>query len=199
MFYSIDEQLDSLAATIGEALKHFQIWEALQEAHANADDVGTMNRYREFFQPTVLAHFHAYVVACYRLFETRSDTVSFPSLKRALKKVEDRDIDDESELKRLQLEMGPIWKRILRIRNESVGHFSNERSQHDVFARAGLSPQDVENFIGLAIQFHRGITLPRKRGRVAFDADGKRSTRRLLDDLKLHAETPPSSIHAARG
>lgn len=59
MSYTIDGQIDLLATTIGEALKHFQIWEALQEAQADADDVGTLNRYREFFEPTVLARFLA--------------------------------------------------------------------------------------------------------------------------------------------
>lgn len=124
--------------------------------------------------------------------------MGFPSLKRVLTKVEGRNLDDDPELKGIQLKMKHLWKKISKLRNESVGHLSSELSQHDVFAQAGLSLQDVENFIRLAIQLHGGITLPRRRGHVAFDADGKRSTRRLLDDLKVHAGTSMGSINATK-
>jgi len=181
---SIGEQIDSLGATIAETRCHFQVWEALQEARGDEASARAMNCYREFFASTMLAHFESSVLSCYQLFETRNDTVNFPSLKRALKAIENRDIDQEPELVRIQVEIRPIWVKICEIRNKSVGHLSSEQSQAQIFAHAGLSPKDVWNFLDLTVKLHHGITYPRNQSFEAFNINGKPSTERLISDIK---------------
>lgn len=180
---SIDQQLRSLGDTISEARWHFQVWEALQEALADKASVRVMNRYLEFFRSTMLAHFESYVIACYQLCETRNDTVNFNSLKRALREVERREIDADSELVELQAEMRPLWVKISRLRNEVVGHLSREKSQVEVFKQVGVSAEDIEHFMGLAVKLHHGITYPRDKSIDGFNINGKHSTRQLLADL----------------
>ena len=176
MSLSIDDHIDSLGTTITEARLHFQVWEALQEARGDEACVRAMNRYREFFVSTMLAHFESFVLSCYQLFETRSDTVSIPSLKRALKEIENRDIDQEPELVKIQAEMRPIWVKLCEIRNKSVGHLSSKESQANIFAHAGLSPKDVWSFLDLVIDLHYGITYPRNQSFEAFNINAKPST-----------------------
>lgn len=180
---SVDQQLNSIGDTISEARWHFQVWEALQEARADEASVRVMNRYLEFFSSTMRAHFESYVIACYQLCETRSDTVNFSSLKRALKEVEGRDIDAEPELVTMQAEMKPLWVKIGRLRNESVGHLSREKPQVEVFREVGVSAEEIESFMGLAAKLHQGITYPRDKSIDGFNIDGKPSTKRLLADL----------------
>jgi hypothetical protein len=83
---SVDEQIESLALTITEARWHFQIWEALREQQGDPAAVRVMNTYLEFFRSTQSAHFDATIVDSYQLFETRTDTVNFSTLKAALRK-----------------------------------------------------------------------------------------------------------------
>ena len=179
----IDEQLHSLGTTISEARWHFQVWEALQEARGDPALVKVMNEYLEFFTSTMLAHFESFILACYQLGETRDDTANFTSLKRSLMAIEGRDIDLEPELVDIQAKMKPLWVKIARLRNEAVGHLSREKSQADVFAKAGVSAQEIEDYMRLAVKLHHGITYPRDQSIEAFNIDGKPSTKRLLTDL----------------
>ncbi|MDO9514553.1 MAG: hypothetical protein Q7J01_00435 [Syntrophales bacterium] len=181
---SIDEQIYSLATAITEARWHFQIWEALQEAKANETSVKLMNLYKEFFVPTMSAHFESASISCCQLFETRSDTVNFPSLIRGLKKVEGRDIMKEQPLVDIQKRVKLIWVKISQIRNQSVGHVSSKKPQTEIFAQAGLSPQDVWAFIDLSIKLHQGITYPRNQSIEGFNVNGKPATTRLIESLK---------------
>lgn len=184
MSLDIDAQINSLGGTITEARWHYQVWEALQEARSDAESVRVMNRYLEFFRSTMLAHFESFIVSCYQLLETRIDTVNFGSLKRALREVEGRDIDAEERLVEIQNTMRPLWVKIAKLRNRAVGHLSREVPQVDVFANAGVSPQEIENFLGLAVALHQGITYPRDQSIEAFNIDGKPTTKKLIRDLQ---------------
>lgn len=181
---SIDEQIEFLGTTILQARLHFDVWEALQEARGDPDAVQAMNNYREFFSSTMLAHFESFIISCYQLLETPDDRVSFPSLKRTLELEEGRDIDQEPDLVDIQVEMKPLWIRISTIRNQSVGHLSQDKSQYDVFKSAGLSAQDIEDFMSLAVELHHGITYRRDRRKTDFNIKGKQATQRLLSALK---------------
>ena len=181
---SIDEQLDSLGLTITEARWHFQIWEALQEQRADPAAVRVMNKYLEFFRSTQAAHFDATIVNSYQLFETRTDTVNFSTLKTALKALEARDIDKEPELVRLQGEIKPLWIKIAHLRNNVVGHYSSAKPQIELFNDSKITPEDIWSFFKLTMALHQGITRPRNRNIEAFNINGKPATVALIDALK---------------
>lgn len=186
MAQSIDEVIVSLATTITEARWHFQIWEALQEARADAASVKAMNRYKEFFVATMSAHFESAIVSCYQLFETRDDTVNFFSLKKVLKGSEKRDIDQEHALAELQRDIRPIWIKIAKVRNNAVGHMSSDKPQSEVFEKADLKPQDIWSFLDMTIKLHHGITYPRNQTIEGFAIDGKPATNHLMEVLRAH-------------
>jgi len=184
MSLSIDDQIYSLGTAITEARRHFQIWEALQEARADEVSVRSMNLYKEFFVPTISAHFESAIVFCYQLFETRNDTVNFSSLKKALKEIEGRDIEQEQPLTDIQNKIKPIWVKISKLRNQSVGHLSSEKPQAEIFSQAGLSPEDVWDFLSLSMRLHQAITYPRSQSIEGFNVEAKSATARLVAALR---------------
>ena len=186
MAHSIDQLIESLAITITEARWHFQVWEALQEARSDEASLEAMNRYKEFFVPTMSAHFESTIVACYQLLETRDDTVSFSTLKKALKDIEKRDLDQEQPMAGIQRDIHPIWIKIARLRNQAVGHVSSEKPQSEIFAQADLKPQDIWTFIDLSIRLHQGITYPRSQTIEGFNINGKPATAHLIKMLCTH-------------
>ncbi len=178
-----DEQIDLLALTISQARGHFQVWEALQESKADPASVRVMNGYREFFHFTEKALFASCIVACNLLFEKNKKTVSFHSLKTSLKASESRDIEREPELAALLDRMKTLWIKVGRLRNEAFGHVSNKATQQEVFSKAQVSGQDLQDFLDLAVKLHHGITHPRTQSFEAFNLNGKPATLRLLDRL----------------
>jgi hypothetical protein len=178
-----DEQIDLLGLTISQARRHFQVWEALEEAKAEPAKVRAMNLYLEFFDSNSKALFVSCIAACYCLFEGNKKAVSFRSLKDSLNSFDNRDIEQEPELADLQAKMKTLWTKISRLRNEAFGHVSNNATPREVFAKAKVSPQDIQDFLDLAVKLHHGITYPRTQSFDAFNLDGKPATRRLLDQL----------------
>lgn len=184
MTLSIDEQIKGLGDTISSAQWHFDIWEALDEARGDLENVKVFNKYLEFFRATVTANFESYIISCYQLFETRSDTISFPGLKSELKSSVGLDVDADVEAIRLQDSMKPIWIKINRLRNESIGHLSRDKTLEKIYAEADMRPEQIRQFIEMAKALYNNITYRRSQALDPFNIRGKASVKQIFDDLQ---------------
>lgn len=181
---TIDEQIDYLGDTISSAQWHFDIWEAIEEARDNPDKIAVLNKYIEFFRATGTANFESYIISCYQLFETRRDTVSFTQLKRELKSATNFDVDSDPEAVKIQALLKPIWLKICKLRNQSIGHLTKTKLIADVYAEVDLKPEQIRNFIDEAKNLINNITYRLNQSRDAFNIRGKDSVNNLLTDLR---------------
>ncbi len=181
---SVNEQIKYLGDTISSAQWHFDVWEALEEARANSQNVSVLNKYLEFFRATGTANFESYIISCYQLFETRRDTVSFPQLKRELKTALNFDVDSDPEAVKTQASLRPIWQKICKLRNESVGHLTIDKPIARVYVEADIKPEQIRLFIDGVKELINNITYRLDQSRDAFNIRGKDSVNKLLSDLR---------------
>ncbi len=182
MALSIDEQIDGIGDTISSAQWHFDVWEAIEESRSDPKNVEVLNKYIEFFRATGLSLFESYIISCYQLFETRKDTVSFPQLKRELMSAESLDIDANAIASQQLLK--PTWKKICRIRNNTVGHMSNDKNVADIYKEVDLKPAEIRTYIEECKKLLNNITYRRNQSRDAFNIRGKDAFKNLLTDLR---------------
>jgi hypothetical protein len=181
---SVHEQIKGLGDTISSAQWHFDVWEALDEARVSSQNLAVLNKYLEFFQATRTANFESYIISCYQLFETRSDTISFPQLKHELKSTLNFDVDSDPEAANVQATLKPIWKNICTLRNKSVGHLTIKKSIEEVYLEANLKPEQIRQFIDGAKKLINIVTYRLNQSRDAFGIRGKDSVNKLLADLR---------------
>ena len=178
------DQIDLLVGTIMEADFHFQIWETLQEAQSTEETIVPIRQYSMFFLSTRLAHFNSTIIGCYRLLETRSDTVNFNTLRKLIHKNHKIDLTLDAEYSRLQSACFATWKKISTLRNKSVGHLSHETHQEELFAKAALSPEELSNYISNSQFLINRITHLLSRSIEAFNLEARASTQNLLTKLR---------------
>lgn len=181
---TINEQIDCIGDTISSAQWHFDVWEALAEAQAQPESVAVLNNYLEFFRATETANFESYIISCYKLFETRKDTVSFNQLKRELESTSNFDVDSDSDAARIQSQLKPVWLKICKIRNQSIGHLTIKRSIADVYAEVDLKPQQIREFINETKSLINNITKRLNLPHEAFNIRGKDSVNNVLANLR---------------
>jgi hypothetical protein len=141
------KQIESLATTIIEVEISFQIWEAFKIAQTKVTTIKPINKYNMFFLPTQLAHFNTIIINSYRLFETRKDTINFKTIKDLSNHEFGINFESDSKFEDLYQLAHKLWPKFSLLRNKCIGHLSHEATQEEIFKNAGLSPEDIRNFI----------------------------------------------------
>ena len=80
----IEQYVKEVQHTCLVAGLNYEIWWTYKEKKSRKRFVDILNKYPLFFQTSLHAHFVAMIVALYRLFETRQDTVNFSGLIKLL-------------------------------------------------------------------------------------------------------------------
>lgn len=181
---NIEQRLEQMAQTISESRWHFTVWDTLQEARRDESGARVMNKYLDFFRPTVLAHFESYIIACYQIYETRPDTLNFRTLEDAITLEGSGNIFLAERIIDIKVEMKAIWIKISRVRNQAVGHMTAETQQQIVFNNAGLEANEILQFIALAEELFNLISSEWNDTIEAFNLNGRNDTNRLINDLK---------------
>jgi len=128
--------IEELQHTAVVAALNYEIWWTYKEKESRAKYVNTMNLYTLFFQTSIHAHFVALLIALYRLYETRDDTLNVPGLLALLEKCDDFPCHALAELKQHCDEAKKLWIKVCILRNKAFGHRSKKYSVTDVFKRA---------------------------------------------------------------
>jgi hypothetical protein len=126
---------------------NYEIWWIYKEKKSRKRFVDTLNAYPLFFQTSLHAHFVAMIIALYRLFETRKDTVNIPQL---IKFFEKEGAFPRKEIQRLESEIKqikPLWVKVSVLRNKLFGHRSNTLDNEDIWKKASATPNEFKKLI----------------------------------------------------
>ncbi|MBT4969837.1 MAG: hypothetical protein HOG71_00340 [Bacteroidetes bacterium] len=145
-----------------------------------------MNHYKLFFKTSLHAHFVAMIIALYKLFETRKDTVNIPQLIKLFKKegnfppLEFQKL--ESEIKRIK----PLWIKVSILRNSFFGHRSTLFDNQDIRECTSVTPNEFKTLIEGVKRILNDMSSIWNKSSHVFKLSATEDTMTLLEDLKTH-------------
>jgi hypothetical protein len=179
----IDRYVKSIQGTIIAAEHNHDIWWIYKSKETRPKFIDVMNSYLAFFQTSIHAHFVAMIIALYRLYETRHDTISLPQLLKIL----DRDHSLSDNAKNRVAELMPnakrLWIKIGTVRSEVFAHLSDGKDIEDSFKKADLKYRDFKDLIELSKTIINAISQDYSRNTHAFNLSAEFDTKALLTDL----------------
>lgn len=179
----INSHIKSIQDTIVAAEHNHDIWWIYKSRDTRPKFIDVMNTYMAFFQTSIHAHFVAMIVALYRLYETRRDTISLPQLLKLLDIDHSLSDDARNRVRELMKEAKPIWIKIGIIRSEVFAHLSNERDFEESFKKADLKYRHCKDLIELSKTIINVITHDYDRNTYEFNLSAEFDTKALLNDL----------------
>jgi len=189
MKQEIQKYIDDLRHTIMVAGLNYEVWWTYKERESRKKYVDTMNHYTMFFQVSIHAHFVAMLVALYRLYETRRDTVNIPDFIRILEKNACIPQVALNRIRQLYQDAHRLWVKVSILRNEAFGHRSNKYSVSEVFQKAGVKPNELKDLIERTKKLLNKITYELDRSVYAFNLEVADDINRILKDLRQFRET----------
>lgn len=185
----INQYIKELQNAITVAGLNYEIWWVYKEKESRARFVDTLNDYPLFFQTSLHAHFVAMVIALYRLFETRRDSVNIP---RLVKMIKDQSSVSEKDIQKIEKDISrikPLWVKVSILRNKLFGHKSNALDDEEIWNEVEVTPNEFRDLIDESKKILNHLTLLWDRRSHAFNLSSKEDTIRLLEDLINLKET----------
>jgi len=180
---SIDSHIKSLRDTIIVAEHNHDIWWIYKSKDTRPKFIDVMNSYLSFFQTFIHAHFVAMLIALYRLYETRHDTISLPQLLKVLNRNHPLSDSAMNRVTELMQKTKPIWIKVGIIRSEVFAHLNDERSTEESFKKADLKYRQFKELIELSKTIINVITQDYDRSTHAFNLSAEFDTKALLTGL----------------
>jgi hypothetical protein len=129
------------------ASMNYDIWWTYKQYRTRKYYLDTMNNYLGFYTNSIHAHFLATVIPCYRIFETRTDTINIGTLIKEIEKANLLEVNNIKEIKLKISKLKPIWIKINIVRCEIYAHKSNLNSSEESFKKANIKPKEIRLFI----------------------------------------------------
>jgi hypothetical protein len=150
--------------------------------------VGVMKEYNEFFAASIHAHFVAFVVAIYRLYESKpgkgkTGTFNIPGIIMILRDNGDLPNTVLDELDEMQNRVKPYWEKIKVLRNRVFGHRSTAHKNEELFKQVAMRPDECTDILELTKNLLNKLTYAWDRSTHPFDNDARKDMIRLMDDL----------------
>jgi hypothetical protein len=139
-----------------------------------------------FFQTSIHAHFVAMIIALYRLYETRRDTINIPRLLQFLEQNHPLSDDAVSSINENIAQAKPIWIKVGIIRSEVFAHLTNERNVEESFDKANIKYCEFKDLIELSKIITNAIGQAYDRNTHAFNLSSINDTEALLTDLSKY-------------
>ncbi|HOW53874.1 MAG TPA: hypothetical protein PLR60_04385 [Syntrophorhabdaceae bacterium] len=179
----IQRYVKSIQDTIIVAEHNHDIWWIYKSKETRPRFVDVMSNYLAFFQTSIHAHFVAMIIALYRLYETRRDTISLPQLLKILDR--DHPLSDNAmnRVTELMPKAKRLWVKIGIVRSEAFAHLSDGEDIEDSFKKADLKYRDFKDLIELSKTIINAINQDYNRNVHAFNLSAEFDTKALLTDL----------------
>ena len=181
---NIDEYIYELRETIITAKLNYDVWRVYTGEDTRPRYIDVINRYVEFFSVSHHAHFVATLITLYRLYETRENTYNIPTLLRIMAKeprVKKRELLDEAN--EMYEHIKPLWRKVSILRNNAFGHRSNMYAVDEVFEKAGITPNELNNLITITENLLNKLGTSWSGKTYAFNRNCRNDTIRVLSDL----------------
>lgn len=184
MAATVDQYISDLRQTVNAAQLNFDIWWAYKSSDTRPVYIDVLNRYPQFFQTSLHAHFVALLTALYRLYEKREDTFNIPKLLRRLRDEGALATDWLDELDAIYVALKPLWIKVSILRSKAFGHRSTAHTVEEVFREAAVTPDELRDLVAMTKDLLNKLTLAWDQSTHAFNASARRDLIQMLGDLK---------------
>lgn len=175
--------LADIKQTLLEAKWSYEIWWELKGNETGPKYHDDIHRYSLFFQSTIFAHLSTLLVCLHRLYENRKDTVNIPKLLNKIYKVNDIKRETLSEIKELETEIQPKWKKVCILRSNVYGHRSASLTPQQTYKMADLCPEEIESLIKNLQNLIQVLYRELYQENPHFEGSALDDTRRLMNDI----------------
>lgn len=175
--------LDELKGAISNASDCYGVWWVLIDSDTRPKYNDVLNKYPSFFLANTHAQFVAYVVALYRLQETRKDTINFNSLLTLIEAEGGISKEALEEIRSRVDALHPIWVKISILRNEVYAHKSSENKYDESFKKADVTPNQIRDLIESFKALLNHIALQTESIEYVFSINSREDSISLLEDL----------------
>lgn len=161
--------LDELLHTVFVARANYEIWWIYKNAEDRKRYYDILDCYLGFFRTGIHAHFVAMIIALYKLFEKRRDTVNVDQL---LKIGEQFAILDGSKVASIQQKVDQakkIWKKVSILRNNVFAHHNKDFDYENVFSNANVTYDEIKFLTEITLQLLNDISYIFDRSTMDFD------------------------------
>lgn len=182
----IESHIKNLWDTVITAEHNHEIWWIYKSNDTRPIFIETMNKYLLFFKSSIHAHFVAMIIALYRLYETRSDTINIPRLLQLLEQHHPLSNDSVNCINKLIAQAKPIWIKVGIIRSAVFAHLTNERNVEESFGKADIKYGQFRELIELSKKITNAIGQDYNRNTHIFNLSSEIDTKALLTDLSSY-------------
>lgn len=175
--------LDELKGAIANASDCYGVWWVLKGSDTRPKYNDVLNKYLGFFLANIHAQFVAYVVALYRLLETRKDTINLNSLLALIEAEGAVSNETLEDIRSRITALHPIWVKICILRNEVYAHKSSENNYDESFKKADITPNQIRDLIEGLKELLNHIALKTESIEYAFSINAREDTIALLEDI----------------
>lgn len=179
----VTRNIAELMQAVRDASLNYDIWWVCKARGSRERYIDAIRKYPVFFQTSIDAHFVALLVALYRIFENRRDTINVRRLITMVANAGALPPSKRSELDELHGAAKPLWKNVSIIRSEVFAHRTKNSTPEKSFARAGLSPNEIKSLIDLSKKIVNLLSQAFDHSTFAFNLSAEGDTRRLLEVL----------------
>ena len=179
-----DAHIKELQDTVTTASLNYEIWWTFRGSETRPKYVDVMNRYRLYFHAAIGAHFVALLMALYRLYETRPDTLNIPKFLDRLESDGALEAVELSTLRDRHAAAKPLWVKVSILRNKIYGHRALDLDIEEAFERAGVTPFDFRDLVAQTKELLNDLTHRLRSSTHAFNLSATHDTVRLLEALK---------------
>lgn len=127
-----------------DALSAYELFNCLRTTTNREQYKSAFSDYNHFFKLVNPSVFFTLILSLYKLLETRRDTVN---LGRVVDQANKNGYLDATEQRTLQMQITQartIWNKVRVVRNELIAHCNQTSSLTEVFAKANVTPRELE-------------------------------------------------------
>jgi hypothetical protein len=192
MSEEIQEYMTELQNIVISASLSYDVWWVFKGYETRSAYLKTMNQHPTFFYACIHSHFVALLIALYSLYETRKDTHNIPRMIYKIKNLEGVTPYAVARLNELYERARPLWVKVSVLRNNAYAHRSDSMSVPDVFAEAGVKPDELKELVDITKDLLNEANSEVFSTEHAFNLDARGSTIEMLDALRKFYGSSPS-------
>ena len=154
----IEHYIQEITNTVTIAGLNYDVWWLFKERESRQKYTTTMNKYLMFFTTAIHAHFVALIIALYRLYENKDNTINIPQLLQLIEEHHPFSAKNETEINEIYNKAKPLWVKVAILRNCAFAHRANKLSVSDVFKKANVTPDELRDLWEITKQLINKIT-----------------------------------------
>ncbi len=181
--HRLKQDLEELFLLILDAHCAYEIWWILVEKRRRKQYSNILFSFKEFFEPVIRANSTAMLIALYKLYDERNDTLNFI---RILKDAEQLKIIDRSKVKfkRKLSEVRALWKKICILRNNVLAHRNYNMTVQEIYKLANITPNKIKRMIDLSLRLYNSVWIKIEEHSKQLEEYTYMDTIKLLEALK---------------